>query len=100
MRALNFGEGIADAGHVLVGVQTGRGTACFESARIEYQRSLAPAPSTEGRDLSDAILEQALVVVAHLGTVYLGRIFKHVGKADKRIAKDHFVRHAGAEDVD
>ena len=52
-----FGERVAAAGHVFVRIQAGRGSAGFESARIEYEGRFTGAVLSKRRNLRNAILE-------------------------------------------
>src|SRR3954464_6393275 len=52
-----FRERVTAAGHVLVRIQAGRGSAGLESARIEYERRFAGAILSKGRNLRNPILE-------------------------------------------
>ena len=94
-----LGDGVADARHVLVGIQARRCAAGLETAGVEHQRRFAAAPSAKGRNLGYAILKQPLVVVADLRAIHFGRILENVGEADEGVAEDEFVRHARAKNV-
>ena len=97
----HFGEGIADAGHVLVGVQTLRGAAVFESAGIEDQRRflVGPAGAAKRRNLRYTVLKDPLVVITHSCAVNRRGVLEDVGEPDIGVGEHDFVRHGRAEHV-
>ena len=101
VRPHDLGDCVADAGHPLVGVETGSGTARFESAGIEDQRGFLrwPNRSAKRRNLCHAVLVQALVVVADRRAIHLGGIREHVRETDVGVAEDELVGHRRAEHV-
>src|SRR5439155_900185 len=88
MCAPDLGEGVAQAGQILVRIET----PCAPDFKSTVGADIGGfARAGQVRELDHAILEQPLIAVADLRPVYFCRILKNIWKSDKRVTENHFI---------
>src|SRR2546429_199672 len=94
MCAPDLGDGVAEAGQILVRIKTPC-SAALEAAVGADIGGFARAGQI--RELHHIVLEQALIAVTDLCPVYFRRILENIGEADKRVSENDLICHRRIE---